>query len=498
MADCKKKFATAFAVFMLVFGASYALYNFIIAVKGYILVDKHAKNINELSDDWNTLAFSSFEVVTAASSCSADYTEAFTEIWGGTFAGCDCTGVTSTNIESTHRNTYFEGGCSANETAAGCNPISAVSSIDMKKFDGSRVCGKRSTVSWASVTRPFNDSNNPCPSGYKKCGSQTDLTIMTCILASEACPVVAIQVGSSSPGSTWTQATGTISGSGNKVYYSTEQTGKIPTGNLYMNYASPCVIPSEHGGYSRDFYFLEKTQYFTGCSSSIAGTKVDTRYTELTSVAETTLYSDNGVITALTGKAGYSSLVHVGNDHKVWYRNYIAWDINCEWESKKDRRQVLEDVDDVKTAVSRLLSLMILTICHILIVKVVFGGVKLFFKCNKKERDYQLTNIIGKSVNTLFNILLITFIVVLRLAIEKTKSAIRFSKDTKCSDDIMDESLNFLGSELEDSYRETLAGLILTILYLLMEIVTLIIAIRKYRMGEENHDKVATFEAEQP
>ena len=102
-------------------------------------------------------------------------------------------------------------------------------------------------------------------------------------------------------------------------------------------------------------------------------------------MTETTLYTETGVITALTGKPGYSSSVHTGNDHKVWYRNYIAWDINCEWESEKDRKQVLEDIDDVSTAVSRLLSLMILTIFHILIVKVIFTGVKFYFKCKKED-----------------------------------------------------------------------------------------------------------------
>ena len=170
-------------------------------------------NIDQLSDDWNTLAFTSFEVVASASSCSSGYSEVFTETWGGTNTGCNCIGKTSTNIQSSHRNTYFSGSCTSNETAAGCTGITAAASIDMKIFDGSRVCGKRSTVSWASVTRPINDANNPCPSGYKKCGSQTDLTIMTCILSAEDCPVVAIQVGTSSPGSAWTQATGSISGS---------------------------------------------------------------------------------------------------------------------------------------------------------------------------------------------------------------------------------------------------------------------------------------------
>ena len=160
---------------------------------------------------------------------------------------------------------------------------------------------------------------------------------MTCIPSDQDCPVVAIKVATSSPGAGWTQAPGTIVGSKNNLYFSMEQPGKIPTGNLYMSYASPCVVPSEKGGYSRQFYKLERKKYTTGCDTKIAGTKQDTRYVELTYVDESRLYAENGVIMAMNSLPGYSSTVHTGNSHKVWYRNYIKWDINCEWDSGKDR-----------------------------------------------------------------------------------------------------------------------------------------------------------------
>ena len=80
---------------------------------------------------------------------------------------------------------------------------------------------------------------------------------MTCILASEECPIVALHVGTSNPGSDWTLA-GTSSGHGMSLYYKREGSGTIPVGSIYMSYASPCVISSERGGYSRDFYLLEK------------------------------------------------------------------------------------------------------------------------------------------------------------------------------------------------------------------------------------------------
>ena len=114
---------------------------------------------------------------------------------------------------------------------------------------------------------------------------------------------------------------------------------------------------------------------------------------------------------------GYTTSIHTGNSHKVWYRNYLAWDIQCEWDNGKDRASVLDDIDAVRSAANRLLALMILTIIHIIVVKIIILAVIFVFKCQRKEKEYRQTSIIGKSINTFFNVLLIIFLIVLRVAI---------------------------------------------------------------------------------
>ena len=59
----KKQLSKAFSIFMLVFGFGYAFYNFIVTINGYIKIEKHKENIDDLSHDWNLNAFTNFEVV---------------------------------------------------------------------------------------------------------------------------------------------------------------------------------------------------------------------------------------------------------------------------------------------------------------------------------------------------------------------------------------------------------------------------------------------------
>ena len=53
MGNLKQKLSFALTIFMLVFGFAYAIYNFVIAIKGYVQLNKHFEEFcfcsNELS-----------------------------------------------------------------------------------------------------------------------------------------------------------------------------------------------------------------------------------------------------------------------------------------------------------------------------------------------------------------------------------------------------------------------------------------------------------------
>ena len=112
-----------------------------------------------------------------------------------------------------------------------------------------------------------------------------------------------------------------------------------------MRVLNPCLSELNE---TRKHYVLEKDKYTLKCDGDR-----DHRYSRIMNVSETILFQESGVIEALSALPEYNSSIHEHNDHSLWSRSYLDWNIECEWKSGFDRAKVLKEILSVDNAVNK-------------------------------------------------------------------------------------------------------------------------------------------------
>lgn len=114
--------------------------------------------------------------------------------------GCDCRGVTHSDVQDERRNRINIGSCTANETKHGCEEIHRINSIQLEIVGGKIFCGKRSDTTFVSLERI--DSLGECPQGQVICNPSASLDNKYCSPSIDSCPINDIKVLLNSDNST--------------------------------------------------------------------------------------------------------------------------------------------------------------------------------------------------------------------------------------------------------------------------------------------------------
>lgn len=399
-----------------------------------------------------------------------------TNRWGGTHTGCNCLGRTGTKLTAAQKNSVFSSACNTNMTQSGCITVAAKAAIDLKKWNGKYICGKKSPYSYTQIGRASNATGNPCPASHPvACGSTTNFEYKYCYVTGSVCPINSFKVQSTMP--TGYSLAGAITG--NNIYYS-----KTFAGNAIQksetSRGTPCISESQTNGPSRTSYVLDNVKS-SSCSTKIAGTTVDDRYLNLNTVSETTFYTENNIMTQYSGMPAYNSAMH-NNVNYHWYsRGFLHWKAECEWKQKITRADLLKQIDKIQASVGFLLGVMIVTILHILCVNVCLTGLWLC-KVRPWQANKDFRTKVGKGkkcFNIFFNIIMIILLSIFRSTINKTASAVKFIKSTKCSDTISNTSFNSVGTDMQAAFDANLGAVIMTSITLFMDTLFITIGLIK-------------------
>lgn len=153
----------------------------------YVSIHQDQHSVTQVAADWQELPFTEITVSTNGT-CITDFEPLFARTWPGTLRGCDCRGIWSSRINFWEQNSLNIGGCSYNQTRAGCRSVLPFNQKVLGNLGGYSICGKRGGSTFIEMQRPIDMEGN-CPDGFSPCNPKALPDQRVCVETGQQCPI---------------------------------------------------------------------------------------------------------------------------------------------------------------------------------------------------------------------------------------------------------------------------------------------------------------------
>jgi hypothetical protein len=166
-------------------------------------------------------------------------------------------------------------------------------------------------------------------------------------------------------------------------------------------------------------------------------------------------------------------------------RQNIMWKLECETDGdqKLTRKKVSDNIDDVEKASKAEQNVMINSIIHTLLAAILLSGMIIYLKCKQRPIDAEKCAVSKKGVNVFFNFLFFIFFGIAITILTNNAHALKFIKDTSCSDKFANDMMNDLGEQLLKAKDLNVFALCMTCISMIMDSFLFIRGVKKWRNG---------------
>jgi len=188
-----------------VFFICLAISSIITAVAAFNLLKDAAVDVNDIIKNWRTVPLTHVTGMRYNESCPAGWEDLpTTTYWPGSKSGgCACPlnafSIQDVETDGYQNSTYTS--CDGNQTIGGCKQDPSIDGFNLRSWEGTKFCYKRSgeaAVTWDGPDYDVRPNPASCPSGYHQCGTGTyDSTRAICYPTGVICPFTHAEEGSS-------------------------------------------------------------------------------------------------------------------------------------------------------------------------------------------------------------------------------------------------------------------------------------------------------------
>lgn len=202
-----------------------------------------------------------------------------------------------------------------------------------------------------------------CPTGYKLCGTG-DKNNAVCARDQEKCPINDIYIADAQhplkPG--YRSAPLDL---GMSIAFSENGT-ELPITSFKITEGEVCANPSQQmTSADRTLYALLRTDSYGQCSTKIADSTIDPRYTKLGTIKENSLFDQNGVTPVQLSLPYYHTEDSVKYDWNLYFNRYNFWSAECEKREAIDRAAMIDLLSGSDNISGYQNSIMIVCIVHV-------------------------------------------------------------------------------------------------------------------------------------
>ena len=474
----KAKITAALKILVVLGVIGYTAYTIYNSVDSYVSLNFTGNTVITITQNWEQLYISGITVAIDGD-CPSGYEEAYNYEWGGTYAGCDCTSLSTSQLSTYNTTAVSNGTCSTTLKSAGCTDIKAIPSRNFT-FWGiynnkkTTICVKRSTVTYQDSYPMASEFG--CSDGWTNCGSTTVRSEVFCVPSGNSCPIVSIQL-------TWYDNTTLNSNTctidtnclvfqvnGTKwqmLNYSISGESGLPIVEFALNQYRMCATESEKNIYPGRIPYILDVDQNVGCTTN------DVTYWNLMIDIETErdLFKANDIYDSLSALPNRE--FNVEHTWSIFARRYIPWD-----GSKDACRNAFEDFANSGNVVSNVLKVqlanLIVTSISAAISSVIIPIIEFMMmhkkcanRCAKTAKAKKITNWSAKLMKLPIIIVAIVYVI---------DSANSFSSilTNECIDSNYSSYVSSLSSQLETIqtnniiFLSTLAGLVILEIILTM------------------------------
>ena len=352
----KAKITTALKILVILSVMGYTGYTIYNSVDSYASLNSTGNTVITITQNWAQPYISGITVV-IDEDCPTNFEKAYYYEWGGTYAGCDCTSLSTSQLSTYNTTAVSNGTCSTTLKNVGCTDIAAIPSKNFTYWGiynnkKTTICVKRSTVTYQD-SYPMA-SGFGCSDGWTNCGSTKTRSYVFCVPSGSSCPLVSMQLtwydNATLNSNTCTVDTNclvfqVIGTKWQMLNYSTSGESGLPIVEFALNQYKMCPTASEKNNYpGRTPYILDVDQS-VGCTTSDDITYWNVM---LDMKPEKDLFTANEIFDSV------SALPNREFDDKytwsIYGRRYIEWD-----GASEDCRNKFGEFIESGTAVSKIL-----------------------------------------------------------------------------------------------------------------------------------------------
>lgn len=332
----------------------------VVAIVGYTSVSEYDSGIDAFKNNW--LQKPIVDIQTGLSDCPSGYTKLISGEWPGTVEGCDCSrawGLFYSNL--------YSSSCSRNQTRDGCYRIMPQKSVQLPKYYSYNLCGMRGGDNFVEARRPSIGpgvgTTLTCPTGYKLWGTG-DKNTAVCARDQDKCPINDIYIVDGQhplkPGYKSVPLD-----LGMSVAFSENGTG-LPIVSFKITEGEVCANPNQQMASSgRTLYALINKSHYGSCSTKIAGSTTDPRYTKIGAIKENSLFDQNGVTPHELALPYFHTEDSLNYDWNLYFNRYNTWNADCEKSESIDRAAMVELLSGSNNLAGYQYNIMIVCIVHV-------------------------------------------------------------------------------------------------------------------------------------